>query len=517
MRLGFEKTVCLTLALLILVISVCVGCEKDGNGDEFADMLEALSQYYESEDSQEKLESATKYRIIIPAKCGVDILDGAAFLSDLLSKNVGYSVEVEYDSDVSPSSKYQDILIGTVDRKESKKFLKDLKYYDHGYGVIDGKIIIAAHNDEKCAEAIDLFTDKIVSGELSVKSLAYTKTELMRAEYEIEAVRLNDFDLCEYTIVYPKKGVEGEEGLAKILRDKICEKSGYYLPIVLDSDATDSTRAICVGNTSIGERGSAISSEEAIVSLCSDGSIELLAKDNIGIYEAMTCFLDLLFTPCQDGSYDATLDRDIELSYDAGSINFLILRDGIGNSSVDIYRNVVNSVYGNNVAFGLFEFCADKVIANIDNNIGSMSGLGMLADCYINSDEFVYKKLEYERIDDGMVISVILERKSDGSEIAFVRAIVNNGGISDDSDELYQAFSDACSDIGDRSALVVVDPEWNKYQLFINDFSNFSKSGSSDLFFFTENCLLELDYRSVLIDYSDGIYAEVIKLKPYYK
>ena len=105
---------CLSLmAVLLLLLVVFSSCDKrdDAQNNELGDLYEAISQYRdmleEREPSTDEYPTSAEeieYVLVIPAGCGAELFDSAAFLSGELSKYVADEVEVVYDCDLKESN-----------------------------------------------------------------------------------------------------------------------------------------------------------------------------------------------------------------------------------------------------------------------------------------------------------------------------------------------------------------------------------------------------------------------------
>ena len=93
--------------LIIFVIAAVLtaafsGCKKKEEDTSLDDLNAAVSWYEEILKSSEEADTRSenqKFVVVIPAGCGADLFYGADFLSQELSKYVGYDVQMVYDSE----------------------------------------------------------------------------------------------------------------------------------------------------------------------------------------------------------------------------------------------------------------------------------------------------------------------------------------------------------------------------------------------------------------------------------
>ena len=198
------------LLVVFVLLSSCKGKEDDSNN--FDDLYAAISEYQEmvskkeessGEETSAEVVEEKKFVVIIPAGCGAEIFDSAVLLSDTMSKYVGKEVDVLYDCDFKSKDGYTEILIGDTDRYESTKALKKLRADDYGYKYSDGALVISAHSDSLCAKTVALFIEILESGRASLSKIENIDSYTAIGKYDIDKIKLNDFELCEYDIVYP--------------------------------------------------------------------------------------------------------------------------------------------------------------------------------------------------------------------------------------------------------------------------------------------------------------------------
>lgn len=142
-----------------------------------------------------------------------------------------------------------EIIIGETKRAASKNKLTDLLYSDWGY-VIDGtKIVIKGGSQEALLEAIKSFKAAI-SATKENPNVFYDRSmdKIHRANLAGKDLVINGTPISEFSIVYPAKGSEYEEALARRLSDYIASISGHVLQFIPDS-RTKGAHEILIGKT----------------------------------------------------------------------------------------------------------------------------------------------------------------------------------------------------------------------------------------------------------------------------
>ena len=129
-RKSFIKSFLFVALAFILCFSFSSCSEKNKKENENFDELYEVISAYEQMVSEQESEKAEKEKhnfvIVIPTRCGAEVFDSAAFLSGVMSKFVGYDVEVYYDDDLKEKSTNFEILIGNTDREKSERFIKEM-------------------------------------------------------------------------------------------------------------------------------------------------------------------------------------------------------------------------------------------------------------------------------------------------------------------------------------------------------------------------------------------------------
>ncbi len=440
------------LVILIFVLSLSLSsCGRESDGT-FDDLYEAISIYEDMVSKQEELEaldSRKTYVIIIPVNCGAELFNSAALLSGVMSKYVGYKVEVYYDSDIKTKSTNFEILVGETDREKSRRYARSIRAYDYGYEYSDGAVTIGAHSDILVAKAVEAFCEGIVSGEILPEYINATQDFLVSREYEISGVTLCGFPISEYVIVYSNNNKLGEKALAEKLKKSLEEYTGYSLPVVSDSSVSDSAKFICVGKSSV-TKASVIPSV-AVLAPTENQSVELLADDNYGLNLCIEQFLSLIKESETDGVCDLDIRGITKTQYENEPISFYFVRDNYLSSDVEAYRNSVNGIFDSSIS--VFDRLSSSVITNLRRNLGSLINLNNNSFYYFDSSKFRCIESRSALVGEGEIVTLIMENLK-GEKFAFIGGFNNNEQDKISSAEFCDALSAECVKYGDIPLLV---------------------------------------------------------------
>ena len=513
-----EVVIFKSVLLLMLVFALCFfsSCSEDKNSG-YSDLYYALSQYYDTETDEMTESESYKYTVVIPAGCGAKIFDSAVFLSENLSKNVGYEVDVKYDSDHEAGAKEIEILVGKTDREETREFLKEIRVNDYGYEFIDDALVIAAHKDEMCVQAVELFNERLVSKDIVMTSIRYTKPFICESEYSIDKVKLNGFDLSEYTIVYPEKYEMDEKEIAEKLKNKISEYCGYSLRVKSDNECTASERAISVGRTSLFDSDektafSDVQKNTAYIAVGDNSHIGFVSDRSYGISLAADEFLRMMINSEDDRSCELTISKTENYSYELMNIGLALFSGGEEFSGLDDYRNASNLIRNGNNDIIFFDVLSFEGLFNMQNNIGSISKIenGMLYA--IVSDRFSFLSSESIVLDGGSAFSVVLEAQENFDERQFcvVMVLPTAQSVGNLQSEFYQNIlqlkeknsSDACVVICDISNSDTITEVFD-------EFERKSVNGTHELYFNSDRLeLVSINEKKI----SDKVSAYTVSL-----
>ena len=443
-------------AIILLLLLVCSCGKRDTEKNELGDLYEAISQYKDMLDAQDSLSEEKSvgevdYVLVIPAGCGADIFDSAAFLSAELSKFVGREVEVVYDCDFKGKSDRIEILIGDTDRTKSKKFLKGLRADDFGYKYDDGVIVIGAHKESTCAETVHSFMLDVANGKVDMSRPYAIQENIVRSQYSISGIKLNGFELCEYDIVYPDTYKLSEKVLAEGLREDIAEYSGYYLRVISEKECTESTRAICVGQSDLTDDYS--DSIGSYVSVNEASHIELVSNDALGIYRAVENFLGMIKESEREGICNLELSGRNQYFYNNDLVSLYLVRNDFNSGSLEDYLSAIRGARKASVA--VFDRTGDDVRHNLTSNLQNIYSVGELLICYEDTAEFECISSKSTALDSGARVLTLVMSRSDGVRFGIVCGFCEDGSNAANDENFYNTLVVECQSLGDMPIVII--------------------------------------------------------------
>ena len=270
-----KKLLCLILALL-MILPMITGCSFFKKEEESSDT--PTEEVFEL--TRELLSS---YVIIIPNECSEEMGTVATLLRDQIKKVTGVEPEIKSDflkegSSIYCESEYE-ILLGLVDRAESKEFHRSLKSNDSGYALINKKIVLGGHNEGAAESSVYLLQSDILKGKADADVIMTSiDQKTVSGAYSYNDITLNGVSISEYTIVYARSGAKNENIIAAELAKRIADISGFVLDIVYDKSSEPAQYEIHIGDTNritdamISERKSqGYSDSHSYISKCENG------------------------------------------------------------------------------------------------------------------------------------------------------------------------------------------------------------------------------------------------------
>ena len=428
----FRWIVCAVSFVLIIGIGFAFASHFSDKDDDYSDIFEAMSQYYETTgDGSEAPKITAQLVVTVPAGCSASLLDSAKALVEDFSQRADAEVKIKYDSDYKASTKEVEILLGKTDRAASTDFLNGLKKNDYGYAYDGGKIVIAGHTDTSCVAAVEMFMSDLSKGIVDVSNAKSIEKRIVKDSYAIDKIVLNGFEVSEYAIVYPNKNSLGEKTIAERLADEICSDSGYVLSVISDKEGSKATRGICIGSTSLGSAEAV--SKSVSISLTKSGHIELLAEDAYGLLGACDKLVEMILSTRSDKISKVDIDKALTFDYSSSDMRLFILNEAFGEEDFEKCRGMVNAIKAESPAVALLYDCSDDVLEILEDNglaeIGSIGGrvVYIMADgvrCtgggIVEHGECAVYKLTFERDNGGItlrwaVIGVIESSECDDS------------------------------------------------------------------------------------------------------
>ena len=209
-----KKFLCLLMAMLMLV-SLLVACQPAGNGNESGNESNAGGESSTPEESTEPSKpevildlvsgGATAYTIIRSSTAASVVTNISVKLKNALAE-VAEGVQIKEDYLIGNAKPGEfEILLGNTNREESAEVLAKLKYHDFKIEIVGSKVVIAAHNDDTLADAVDYFIENIISlcanGELKFSTTQEYKYD---HPYPAENLTIGGVHISEYNIVVAK-------------------------------------------------------------------------------------------------------------------------------------------------------------------------------------------------------------------------------------------------------------------------------------------------------------------------
>ena len=279
-----------TAWILLCICAVLAFAACSGSNLPLDNPFEGLEFDDEGEDN---LQGAALYRIVLPEDATPELLGEAGRLKEGISAATGVECELVYDYEtVTDINDCVEILLGGADRTEVSQTLKGLKRDDYLCRFYGDTLILGGVTHNATISAIERFCTEILPDATSVVLMRAEQSFEYLGEYPLAEVRLSGFELCEYSVLYPKENKNGELSLAEALCSIISEKSGYALKTVPDTEYIGG-KYISVGFD--GENLFDVHNDTAIIG--SKGqNVYLLGADRYSISAAVNKFSELLLS-----------------------------------------------------------------------------------------------------------------------------------------------------------------------------------------------------------------------------
>ncbi len=292
----------LTILSACLVLSL-VSCAKDKEEFPFEILPDETVQSNKNEISL--------YRIVVPSGCSAELLSAAEAFALRLRQQTHVDTDVIYDNEkASHSDNTWEISLGYTNRSLSSRLLKKLKKDDYLCRTEGNATVIGGKSEGATVAAMERFEREMLSGANSQALTHQDAGFVFEAEYAIYEVRLNGFLLSEYQLVVSDRNSDALYDVAETLREKIADRSGYFLDIIYGDEYNEAGRRIFLG-----ERTEY--AEEALAYIVPDGhGIIFRAETVFGMSVAARNLYDMIFKDLEKGSCTCVVTAAKEVPYE---------------------------------------------------------------------------------------------------------------------------------------------------------------------------------------------------------
>lgn len=199
-------------------------------------LLDGVLEYkYSSDEESEK----KVYYFIIPGGCSASLASAARTLADTVGERLAAETYVYFDSEDAPRREnVTEIFIGSVDTNAVKVAFESLRLDDYVCRAIDGAIVLGGYSDAASVAAIQRFCEELLPLASAEELVAEGGGFLYRHAYELDGITLGGFDVCDFTVVYPRSSSNGEKALAEAFAAYVAEKSGKVIEVLGTSAET---------------------------------------------------------------------------------------------------------------------------------------------------------------------------------------------------------------------------------------------------------------------------------------
>ncbi len=358
------------LTIFLVSLFLLTSC-SDTDNSSYGELLDRIQE--ELDEGERDFE---RYIAVVPADASAKVYGAVEDMARKIGRNTETETLVVYDYEkISVSDGDCEILIGDTLREESQIFLRGYRADDYGYRYSDGKIFVGGICESATLRAIEKFTNDVVDYADRELFMSRDKSYFYVGEYPIGRITLNGFEICDYTLLYDSSDTLSY-GTAVGFRDKLAERSGYYLRIRDISDAHKSLRAICVGNTERLPSGvAAIEDSEACLFSYSSG-VCIAAENRFGYTIAADKLISMLCEVGADGASAVTVDGSLAMSFLSSEFCFFRIFPSVSElsptQSVAIADKMIE--YGADFisVYGVSELSAERVRMAAGENFGKI-------------------------------------------------------------------------------------------------------------------------------------------------
>ena len=383
-----KRILAAVLALMTLLLAAC-----NSNQNEDTDTAEPAVTIGASELSE--------YTVVVREDVSVEEKTAVTDLVKKIYEKFGTMLKIVDDA-ISKSDK--EILVGDVNREETKSARADMKYDDYFLGIVDEKLLVVGGSEsataaaiQKLCEVVDANADSDIFFDNGVDMQNY------KHSYTHEDIKINGTSVSEYTIMYADKGSRREATMAQALQKAIISvcgvevtaqpdtKDAYGSIIYLGGSATAATLRIegdVIYVTGANENDVFFATQTLIERVCesTDGSVTVGAEETLS-YNLSD--LDL-------SKWGVSSEKIKVMSYN-------LQNAGNGSTSMTKYRNLASMIDSKSPDFVAVQECITSG-SGAENLVSAMANKTKYAAVTTTgiTTAVIYNKNKYTFIEKGV-------------------------------------------------------------------------------------------------------------------
>ena len=395
----------LLLIFIVAALLLSVSCQKQSN-DDVLDRLESLRN--DLAESEEAADGFLRYRIVVPESCSEKLLSASEILAQSINANTGKNCSVVRDGEtLTEGSDVGEILLGTLDREESREILSPLNRDDYVCCFVGETVVVGGKTEAATVAAVERFASEI-SDTCGGALLDGCSFEYYCSYTYTDAV-LWGCDLGNMTVVC----TDETNLVATLWRDAVADRCGDYPRLNKNVKATDgSCELIFCLDLEL----------EGLARINFDGEDVWLSSDTeYGLSVAAEGLAARLFEK-NEGRAEINGDREVSFLYGISEISVGLVAEEIGvqgdlSDVVTVGRYVLDS----NHDAVVFERVRDEVVTEIKAAIDSQwqlesvsLGNGMSVVVVYFNEEFLLSDVDASINDGVLCVELTLENKESG-------------------------------------------------------------------------------------------------------
>jgi len=252
------KTIAFLLALCTIFFCFA-SCNKEKGGEtEETTTVESTTAADASTPVEEEglvlaQNSQTKYILIYPNRPNETIKGAIETITGVFKLYFDIDLVAESENLHASAPGEYEILLGDINRPESKQAMQDMKYSDYKIQSVGKKMVIVAGTESGLQKAANAFVTKTMAA-LSSKDMKRTVTIAEdylleeRGKYPLEKITVDGVDISKFVLVNDRNAFEENNSLVLSLQNTIGLACGVNLKIVNDR-AAEAEHEILVGET----------------------------------------------------------------------------------------------------------------------------------------------------------------------------------------------------------------------------------------------------------------------------